>query len=170
MEKLLYSVKHGSHLYGLAHPGSDTDIYSVYFGKGKTTQKIVNNLDTTCVSLDSFLRHASQGNPQALEAMFATNPIVDHITYLRSAFRPSIPATVDTYRRTIKNFALSYTDVKSQRHAIRLSLSLLQLLECGDFNPTLTHTEKELVLSWNGGDTAELIGLINFISPVDIDF
>lgn len=170
MEKLLYSVEHGSHLYGLAHPGSDMDIYSVYFGKGKTRQKIVNNLDTTCVSLDSFLRHASQGNPQALEAMFATNPIVDHITYLRSAFRPSIPATVDTYCRTIKNFTLSYENVKYQRHAIRLSLNLLQLLEHGEFNPTLSPTEKDLVLSWDGGDVGELIGLINFISPVDIGF
>lgn len=33
MTGLIFSTVHGSHLYGLAHEGSDLDVYEVYEGK-----------------------------------------------------------------------------------------------------------------------------------------
>lgn len=133
--KTIFETIHGSHLYGLAHAGSDVDTYRVILDKVKNKHTISGDQDVTVVSLDKFLLQAGKGNPQALEAMFSPIPSLDEISALRSAFRPNLAETIHTYSRTIRNF--SHGDRKQQRHALRLAINVNDLYKYGYFNPML---------------------------------
>lgn len=143
---ILFKTIHGSHLYGLSTPSSDTDYYVVVSGKNRNLnrQTIVDGIDTNVVCFDSFLRLATKGVPQALEAMFSREPEIDHIGFLRSSFFATGPTVRDTYRRTIKNFWKG-TDLKRKRHALRLCLNYSQLQRTGQFNPRLSENEIHLI-------------------------
>lgn len=137
MTVLLRTI-HGSRLYGLANPlTSDYDFYLVVSnGSKRATQKIQGKDDTVVMTLGEFARQVHKGVPQALEALFS--PLADRapLDAYRYEFYPSTTATVETYRRTMKSFALGGT-VKSRRHALRLGYSLSQFLAYGQFCPTL---------------------------------
>lgn len=140
--ELLRTV-HGSHLYGLNHAGSDLDYFMVYEGKFKTEQTIVDGLDSVVMSLDSFLLRASSGSPQSLEAMFSRKAEVDALE-LREGFRVDSALARQVYSRTIRAFA--HGDLKRQRHAIRLTLNLNDLVESGRFDPALSDEQRAFVL------------------------
>ena len=133
---LLLRTIHGSRLYGLHHDGSDYDYFEVHgFDKFHSKQSIVNGVDTVRVSLDTFIRRASAGSPQALEAMWSRQAEIDLIPW-RWSFQPDRSLTENVYTRTIKNFSLSQ-DRKRQRHAWRLKFNYSDHMNYGQFNPTL---------------------------------
>lgn len=145
MTGLIFSTVHGSHLYGLAHEGSDLDVYEVYEGKSlKLHQKTDGLDDSVRGTLDAFLVRAYTGSHQSVEALFSEQKqwapgmhrmwghYIDNIL-IRG------PEVFAKYERTIKKF--SYGDFKRRRHAARLSLNLRSLREYGRFNPTLSQPE-----------------------------
>lgn len=137
---VLFKTQHGSHLYGLNHAGSDEDFYTVVDRpRGArykwAKQTIVDGEDSVRVDLPTWLRWCDKGVPQALEAMFAPNPMVDKIPSLRAAYRAGGEAR-STYTRTIRNF-VEADDFKRRRHAVRLGFNLRDLLKTGRFNPVM---------------------------------
>lgn len=134
----IFETIHGSRLYGLNHADSDFDYYRVLpFGDShRTKHRIQGTEDTLTLTFPRFLQHASEGRPQALEAMYSGKATTDEISYIRSGFRPSQSAVIDAYARTIRSFAFSNT-YKKRRHALRLTENLNEFLERGSFNPTL---------------------------------
>lgn len=145
---VLFKTVHGSRLYGLARPDSDEDFYTVV-SKVKTNRKkyarqsIVDNIDSTVVDFGTWLHFCEMGVPQALEAMFSSMAVEDHIAPLRAQYRAGT-GVYDRYLRTIKTFAMRDT-YKSKRHSLRLALNLQELRGSGRFNPTLSTEQKSWV-------------------------
>lgn len=166
----LFKTVHGSRLYGLNHAGSDEDWYSVILGLSKTTQKISDNQDIIAMDYSTFLSQAEKGVPQALESMFSTRVVFDHIPSFRRNFVPNYGSTIDTYGRTIRGFARSSKDsLKRQRHAIRLTLNLDKLWKTGRFDPTLDTTEVAVVRSLEHVmDSEELISQLSSLGAIDL--
>lgn len=138
MAKLLFRTQHGSHLYGLAHAGSDMDWYEVWddLGSRRAKQTIEGKDDTLRISMPEFMRQVGVGVPQALEALFAPGDAVelDRIRWLRQALVPGTAATAIRYRRTVKSFTLS-GEPKRVRHAARLEHDLGMFLATGRIFP-----------------------------------
>jgi predicted nucleotidyltransferase len=139
---VLFRTIHGSHLYGLATPESDTDWYTVVAnkpGRRKATyakQSIHDGLDSTTIDLSTFRKQCDAGVPQALEALFSQVPEVDLLTDFRASYRIDTAKVTATYRRTMRNFAEDNT-FKKRRHVIRLFMNLQDMTNKGRFNPTL---------------------------------
>ncbi|ASR77804.1 nucleotidyl transferase [Streptomyces phage Peebs] len=150
MTVLLRTI-HGSHLYGLAHAGSDKDIYEVVATKQtkrkrNIKQTIVNGIDKTVVDLSTFMHMVDECVPQALEALWTPVPDVDEIHQFRTQYRVNRAKMKEVYIRTALNFA-KHEDVKRKRHAIRLLLNLGEALEYGKFNPRLSTMDKFILRS-----------------------
>lgn len=144
---VLFKTVHGSHLYGLAHAGSDDDFYIVVDTVPKNKiryakQSIVDGVDSTTVDWGTWVNMCQSGVPQALEAMFSQKALYEApgIREFRSAFRMGSQAR-DKYYRTMDNF-LAEPNEKKNRHALRLALNLRDGLRYGWFNPTLTSKQK----------------------------
>jgi predicted nucleotidyltransferase len=177
MERLtLFKTVHGSHLYGLAHAGSDNDYYTVVTKKevdtrfGKQTrsryakQKIDGTEDSMVVDFGTWVEMCKSGVPQALEAMFSTMPMEDSIADFRASFRVGTEA-YDRYLRTIKSFALSEdNNFKKRRHALRLALNLQEIGRTGRFNPTLSKEDARYIgnMSYKGNE--DVYGLAKSIA------
>ena len=138
---LIFSTVHGSHLYGMAHNGSDVDIYEVFEGDGTSlTQKIHGGDDHVWGSLEAFTRRALTGSHQSCEALFSPVKVFrpgmreKYGAYL-DGFRVTGSDVFAKYERTIKKFC--YGDFKRRRHAARLALNLAELRAEGRFNPRL---------------------------------
>lgn len=165
---LLFQTIHGSHLYGIAHEGSDIDLYAVFDGKFRTIHKASANLDVTTVSLDNFLLQAEKGVPQALEAMWASNPSIDRIQAVRAGFRPNLPSTINTYASTISSFLKNPT-LKMMRHAARLTMNLRDLYDYGAFDPALSDLDKAFLETFASLDQLEEVrDFCRYLSPVEI--
>lgn len=141
MYEVLFKTRHGSHLYGLNHADSDEDFYTVVDRpRGArykwAKQTIVDGEDSLRVDLPTWLRWCEKGVPQALEAMFAPNPLVDKLGPLRAGYRAGGEVR-RTYARTIRNFVES-DEFKRRRHAVRLAYNLNDILRYGKFNPHMT--------------------------------
>lgn len=140
----LISTPIGSRLYGLAHADSDYDLYQVFADTSgglkkhhNARQTIVGKNDVIRISWSTFLNHASQGYPQALEAMFSPLAEVSpQIMAYRAHFHASLTLMTRTYHKTIISFA--HGPLKQRIYALRLSHNLRQSQENGGrFNPVL---------------------------------
>lgn len=140
---ILLKTIHGSRLYGTDNENSDYDFYTVSLDKSKTRQTIVNKEDELDVSLDSFLSYINKGVPQSLEALFSAKKEISHP--LMESIRPSTGSVISTYMRTIKDFTFN-TDLKRQRHSVRMCFNLSDFLEFGYFNPTLSPSQLDMAL------------------------
>lgn len=148
-KQLIFETVHGSHLYGLAHSGSDRDTYQVYEGAGTDLrQSIHEGEDVVRGDLRAFILRAESGSHQSCEALFS--PVKMFTPGMREKWGPYLDALVITggdvfakYERTIKKF--SYGDFKRRRHAARLYLDLRDLRRDGRFNPTLNEEEVQFV-------------------------
>lgn len=139
MEVVLRTI-HGSHLYGLAHKDSDLDVYTVVNNRHlrrRAHQKIEGVNDSFIIDLTYFLHLVEEGVPQAAEALFSPIADIDKISSFRHRYKMNTAKAANTYRRTIKNFYAA-GDFKRRRHALRLYLNLLDILEYGRFNSRLT--------------------------------
>ncbi|WP_251153669.1 nucleotidyltransferase domain-containing protein [Cellulosimicrobium sp. Marseille-Q4280] len=132
----LLRTVHGSHLYGLAHAGSDLDTYTVIATGHRARQTISGDQDTLVIPIGAFLLQAGSGVPQALEAMFSPIAEPGPLDALRHGFRPDTAASAHRYRRTITSFAAG--TLKQRRHALRLATNLTDLLTYGWFSPRLS--------------------------------
>jgi predicted nucleotidyltransferase len=108
---VLFKTVHGSHLYGLAHENSDNDTYTV-LDKVKNRkaryakQRISGEDDSMVVDFGTWLDMCRSGVPQACEAMFSTQPLVDTIAEFRAGYRIGTGA-LERYLRTITNFCMT---------------------------------------------------------------
>ena len=140
----IFRTVHGSHLYGLAHAGSDRDTFIVTFeDSGRARQSITGDDDVVRVGWRTFLSLAASGSHQSCEALFSTQkewtpegialkPIID-------GMRVTGGEVAHKYERTIRKFA--HGDFKKRRHGVRLGLNLGGLRSFGRFDPTLTVEE-----------------------------
>lgn len=153
----VFRTEHGSHLYGLAHEGSDRDTFIVMFEDwGKARQSMSGKDDVVRVGWQTFLDRAMSGSHQSCEALFSQRKVW---TPAGRGLLPLIEGVVVTggdvmekYERTIKKFA--HGDFKKRRHAARLALNLRSLRTYGRFNPELTEEEKRytrLMAEYSGG-------------------
>lgn len=150
---VLLSTVHGSHLYGLAHAGSDRDTYTVvtrapHVAHNGTKaryakQKISGDTDSFVIDLSTFMLLCDKGVPQALEAMFSPVADVDLIHALRGSYRCTT-AVLPTYLRTIKSFLMA-GDYKRRRHGFRLALNAADIGHYGFFNPRLCEADAEWI-------------------------
>jgi len=159
--KNLVTVQTGSHLYNLAQPNSDLDLYTVYRFLNKNyrprrqvTQHIEEETDHVKISLDRFYLQLAKGVPQACEVVFAKSNFyldVDEAWYLEQLYcaqiiEDNLLTILDTYRRTVLNF-FATDDLKKNRHGFRLLLNAEALRDQGWFNPTLTNAQAQEVTS-----------------------
>lgn len=164
--KNLVTLQHGSHLYGLARPDSDIDLYTVYDflnkryrPKKQAEQEIEGETDSYKISLDRFREHVRKGIPQALEALFARKQfnldadplwgdVIDgglrKVIYQAEFVREN---AMDTYRRTIINF-FKEDNFKKNRHGFRLLLNASDLKRVAFFDPTLDNQDIDYVNEW----------------------
>lgn len=101
---------------------------------------MAHRYDVTEMDLGTFARFAYDGVPQALEAMYAPQDavLVDHLAEYRHAFRPSLPAMRDNYRRVIRNHCTLEHTAKQRFHALRLAFNFYEAQSGdGQFNPRL---------------------------------
>lgn len=145
----IFTTVHGSHLYGLAHPKSDVDTFTVVtndhdFGDRPTRQTVRGYgdrvQDDLTFTLAEFMKRAENGSHQSLEAMFspikawATTPH-PYQRYIEN-WIISGPNVFHAYERTIRKFA--FGDFKRRRHGVRLSQNLTALRALGRFNPKMS--------------------------------
>lgn len=142
---LIFETVHGSHLYGLAHSGSDRDLYKVYEGTGLHLKQSVHaGIDVVRGDLEAFVRRAQTGSHQSCEALFS--PVKQYAPGMEERWGPFLDGfrvtgrdVFEKYERTITKFC--YGDYKRRRHAARLHLSLTGLRRDGRFNPQLDEDE-----------------------------
>lgn len=153
---------HGSHLYGLARPDSDTDYYEIYDfynqryrPKRQASQKIVGELDEVKISLDRFTDLCFKGVPQAIEVLFSPeeawvveNGWLDISAQTKLELGNHMPAILETYKRTALNFFYSKKDQeKKRRHAFRLMINASELKASGQMHSRLVEEQVELINS-----------------------
>lgn len=180
---LLLQVQAGSRLYGYSTEASDDDIFEVHSDKlflekrdkrGNVTyspvdvkQTIVDGEDVIQMTLSKFLERASSGSHQALDAMFAAEPIFSQIEALRNSFvagRDVIP----TYVRIITKFALQES-YRKQRHALRALFNLEDMLYTGRYQPELSQERVDFILEKAQLPPKEFKELLIQLSPVSLD-
>lgn len=144
----VFTTVHGSHLYGLDHPGSDRDWFTVTTSSAHRARQHVHpdGTDTASLGFEAFLRRALSGSHQSVEALFSPyqqweshlelRPFVDEL-------RIGGGEVSAKYERTIRSFSAG--DYKKRRHAARLALNLDQLRRYGRFDPVLSDTETDFV-------------------------
>lgn len=146
--EVLFKTIHGSRLYGLSHPKSDWDFYTVV-DRQKTNKKkyathtIIDGQDSMVVDFGTWINMCQHGTPQALEAMFSQHPIYDDIADFRRNFKVGT-TVIETYLRTMKTFVLTQ-EYKSKRHSLRLALNAADIARYGRFNPSLSPNEKDFI-------------------------
>ena len=165
MEKVqIFETVHGSHLYGLAHAGSDWDIYRVYEGTGTALkQSVTDGVDTVRGDLEAFVLRAQSGSHQSLEALFS--PVKTWMPGMQEKWGPYLEGfrvtgheVFEKYERTIRKFC--YGDFKRKRHAIRLRYNLGELREYGRFNPRMRPGEITWANKYATYDSDELKALL----------
>lgn len=140
----VFRTIHGSHLYGLAHEGSDRDLFIVTFeDHGKARQRVSGEDDVVRVGWRTFLERAAGGSHQSCEALFSPykqwTPEGLALLPMITRFRVGGADVTHKYERTIRKFA--YGEFKKRRHAVRLWINLQDIRERGRFYPVMTESE-----------------------------
>lgn len=181
---LLLKVQAGSRLYGYASSTSDDDIFEVYSEPlivmsqqqqahkrrevaVPVQQTIVDGVDTIRMTLSTFIQRASSGSHQALDAMFAPNPMVDKIPSLRANFFAGYEV-IPTYTRIISKFAVQ-EGFRKQRHALRAMFNLEDILKSGRYNPELSPERIEFIMEKAHLPYSEFRELLLESSPVSLE-
>jgi hypothetical protein len=158
-------TEHGSHLYGLAHSGSDHDEYVIYLESMKARQRVNKDegTDTVRMGLPQFIERIEAGSHQSVEALFSpVKKVHPEWAAFFAGYRVTSPHAFAAYERTIKKFA-HWGDVKRQRHAIRLALNLRDLRREGRFNSRLSPREVDMVLKF-GATQADTFFAVEMIT------
>lgn len=145
MNEIIFETVHGSHLYGLAHDGSDHDVFRVTTSTRPRAKHFERGAEDVCeVGITVFLERALAGSHQSVEALFSPRKEWRDTRYraLVENTRVTGADVFAKYERTIRKFA--YGDFKRRRHACRLALNLDGLRRDGRFEPVMTDIEKVL--------------------------
>lgn len=180
---LLLKVQVGSRLYGYSTEASDDDIFEVHSDqlflekkdkRGNVTftpvdvkQTIVDGEDVIQMTLSKFLERASSGSHQALDAMFAANPIYSQIESLRHNFYAG-SEVIPTYVRIITKFALQ-EGFRKQRHALRALFNLEDMMSTGRYAPELSQERIDFILDKAHLPSNEFKELLMKLSPVSLE-
>lgn len=168
MNAALFTTLHGSRLYNLHHDNSDYDWYTIYTS-GRARQSISGDQDNMKLSLSAFTGMLERGTPQALEACFSRKAEPSLLDEWRFSYRASTAAAANTYRRTMMHFASSTTDpFKRRRHALRLAANLTELMETGQFNPTLSNDQRDQFTMLAALPAAEYMEALTAMSPTTL--
>lgn len=151
--RTLLVSKHGSHLYNLARPQSDLDLYviyefpfKIYRPKKLATQSITDESDTMKIEIERFKNLCLKGVPQALEALYSPEQYWldshDKWPKLSEEIKDYISANkneiLSTYKRTAMNFMLK-DDFKKNRHAFRLIINASEFDLVSRITPNLSN-------------------------------
>lgn len=173
---LLFRSYAGSILHGLATSSSDIDIFEVYsegFGIPSSSHELKREIqtikgkdDVTKITLSRFMQRSMEGSHQCLDAMFSSIPEVDKISALRKSFYCG-NNTVETFRRSIREMAFQKVP-KKRRHAVRVTLNLIQIMERGRYEPQLTDEEKKFTDEISRLPIDEFYVAIQKLSPINL--
>lgn len=147
MTELIFTTKHGSHLYGLAHEGSDRDVFTVTTSRQtKARQSVITQdgvtTDVVRIGLDTFLTRIYEGSHQSVEALFSPYKVwgdsaeAKQFRHYLDGMHITGSAVFAKYERTIRKFC--FGDLKRRRHAVRLASNLSGLRSEGRFNPVMS--------------------------------
>lgn len=165
--RVLLKTVHGSHLYGMAHAGSDLDTYMVVDGSRRRARQTINGAeDLLVIPLPAFSRQVHDGVPQALEALFSPVAECDGLEGFRAQFRPGMAAVLKTFARTSRGMALNGTS-KSRRHGVRLAHQAREFYQARRFNPRLTPSLVAEFTEVANSDPASYVKYLLALSPVD---
>lgn len=171
---LLFRSYTGSILHGLSTPASDIDIFEVHsesFGSAyankQEVQKIEGKYDVTKVTLSRFMQRSMEGSHQCLDAMFSSIAEVDEISALRNNFRAGFN-TVETMRRSITEMAYQ-APAKKRRHAVRVTLNLIQIMDHGRYEPKLNEAELEITNRISRFSTDQFLTALQELAPIDLN-
>lgn len=168
--EVVFRTVHGSHLYGMAGPHSDVDIYTVTTSRNRARQTVARHSDGTVsdavtIGFDTFLEYAFSGSHQSVEALFSPykewgDGMEECYGAMLDGMRVTGGDVLAKYGRTIASFSHA-DDFKRRRHACRLWLNMQKLRWDGRFNPRMTTDEilwaTELATSDIGGDELNLL-------------
>lgn len=148
----------GSRLHGTDHENSDYDFFTVVTDDIKTKSTTSPIEDNVIMSYSTFSELVRKGSPKELEALFSqkkevSNPILESL-------HPVTGKAVDRFLNVIVGNIVRDKYLKTQRHAIRLSLHISDFLEFGFFNPSLSPAQLDTVLIRAKMDRDELIRYI----------
>lgn len=172
---MLLRVQAGSHLYGYATDASDDDYFEVHTepfmistrdAPRQVRQTIVDGVDTLQMTFSHFMERAAAGSHQALDAMFAAEPLVDHIQALRASYRTGYEI-VPAYERIITKFAVQ-TGFRKQRHALRALFNLQDMLVTGRYQPELSAERIEFINEKAYLPYPEFRELLIQLSPIEL--
>lgn len=169
----LFETVHGSHLYGLAHAGSDRDRFAVTLsGSTRAHHRQVGDDDLTEMGLSLFLLRAAEGSHQSVEALFSPHKVWtaegDRYRPMIESMRVTGGAVFAKYERTITKFA--FGNFKRRRHAARLALNLSQLRDTATIRPVLSSEEvrwANLMAALEGNELLRELGLRGLSSSAD---
>jgi hypothetical protein len=168
---VLFSTPHGSHLYGMAHAGSDRDIFTVTASTSRTArQTISGGDDVTEMGFAIFAEYAKLGSLQSLEAMFSPMATVDAFPAFRASFYADGTRVMDRYVKKVRQFARE-PKFKSRRHALRLLLNLRDLQRYGRFDPRLSERQIEMITEHATADaepSPRYLELLRSLAPYDL--
>lgn len=139
---VVLATVHGSHLYGLAHEGSDLDLYLVSSSTRRNHQSVVNGLDVSVLSLSTYLDVLSEATHQAVEAL--NSPYAEFrgpYTSMLRAYRPSRSRFAFRALRAAQSFERRAAEgaldpAKALRHKQRLNGQVSDMLRYGRFDPS----------------------------------
>jgi len=170
---LLFRSYAGSILHGLSTPSSDIDIFEIHsesFGSAhankQEVQKIEGELDVTKITLSRFMQRSMDGSHQCLDAMFSSIAEVDEISALRKSFYAG-SSTVEVFGRSIRELA-HQKPPKKRRHAVRVTLNLIQMMETGRYEPRLTEPEIAETDRISRLSTDQFYSAIQELSPIEL--
>ena len=173
---LLLRVQAGSRLYGYSTETSDDDYFEVHTepfrietreAPRRAKQTIIDGVDTVQMTLSAFVERAAGGSHQALDAMFAAEPLVDEIGALREGFRVGYEV-VPAYVRIITKFAVQ-EGYRKQRHALRAMFNLEDMLGTGRYRPELSPERIAFILEKAHLPYPKFRELLLAMSPVSLE-
>jgi hypothetical protein len=153
---LLLRVQAGSRLYGYATDASDDDYFEVHTepfmietrdAPRQVRQTIVDGIDTTQMTLSHFMERAALGSHQALDAMFAAEPLVDLLGSLRASYQAGF---------------------RKQRHALRALFNLQDMLVSGRYAPELSEERIAFIMEHAHLPYPEFRELLISLSPIEL--
>lgn len=175
---LLYRATIGSNLHGFARASSDYDYIEVFADTNGVEHKrhhhyrqtIVGNDDATQVTLNAFIKCASNGSSQHLDAMFAPKSDHDLFYAYRSNFRVGVSAMLHLYYTIPAIIRGNKFTPKLRRHAARILCNANSLYKNeGRYNPVLDDKELDFCLTlWHNDEVNTKALLLSELSSHSI--
>lgn len=144
----LYTI-HGSRLYGMARPDSDTDRFIVAdISYPRPLQEVRGEEDIQVFPFRHFMHQIHEANPVALEALWSPEAQMSSVMReVSRSFRVGAGRAQHSFRSFIDMFIgdNGIEKMKNRRHVLRISVQLRQVMEEGRFDPVLSPQSVDLL-------------------------